>query len=521
MLLSSPISFSICHFSNKTFNGAQQLKVDVRAGKRPNYLRLKCSTISEPWSSESAEVSNKSCLVNEIRKRVDAIKLMLGFMDEAEESISFSAYDTAWVALVEDVNVSGAPQFPSSLQWIINNQLPDGSWGDRRIFLAYDRLLCTLACVIALRFWNVHSETSNKGLKFFRENINKLEKENREHMTCGFETILPALLQMAQSLSIEVPDDFPYLKEICEKRDEKLSRIPWDMIHQVPTSLLFSLESVPGLEWRKLMKLQSPDGSFLFSPSSTAFAFIQTKDENCLTYLNNVVTKFNGGVPDFYPLDLFERMWAIDRLERLGISRYFQQEIKELMNYVHIFWTEKGIGWTRLLELPDVDDTTMGFRLLRLHGYQVSANVFENFKKGDKFFCMPGESSESVTAMYNLYRASQLQLPGEKVLEDAKNFTTKILTEKRASNQLLDKWIIAKGLAGEVSFALDIPWHVSLPRIETRFYLEQYAREDDVWFAKTIYRLHKVSNNIYRELGKLDFNSCQALHRSEWERIRE
>jgi hypothetical protein len=80
-------------------------------------------------------------------------------------------------------------------------------------------------------------------------------------------------------------------------------RIPRDIMHKVPTTLLHSLEGMPGLDWEKLAKLQSQDGSFLFSPSSTAFALMQTKDENCLTYLNNAVQRFNGGgkVPFYIP----------------------------------------------------------------------------------------------------------------------------------------------------------------------------------------------------------------------------
>ena len=66
-------------------------------------------------------------------------------------------------------------------------------------------------------------------------------------------------------------------------------------MHQVPTTLLHSLEGMPDLDWEKLLKLQSPDGSFLFSPSSTAFALKQTKDEKCLKYLKKAVDKFKGG----------------------------------------------------------------------------------------------------------------------------------------------------------------------------------------------------------------------------------
>ena len=72
-------------------------------------------------------------------------------------------------------------------------------------------------------------------------------------------------------------------------------RIPRDIMHKVPTTLLHSLEGMQGLDWEKLLKLQSQDGSVLFSPSSTAFALMQTKDENCLRYLNKAIHRFNGG----------------------------------------------------------------------------------------------------------------------------------------------------------------------------------------------------------------------------------
>jgi len=42
-------------------------------------------------------------------------------------------------------------------------------------------------------------------------------------------------------------------------------------------------------------------------------------------------------VPNVYPVDLFEHIWVVDRLERLGISRYFQREIMQCMDYVNRF----------------------------------------------------------------------------------------------------------------------------------------------------------------------------------------
>ncbi|KAG6645195.1 hypothetical protein CIPAW_08G105600 [Carya illinoinensis] len=189
---------------------------------------------------------------------------MLSSMNDGE--ISISAYDTAWVALVQDVNGSSLPQFPSTLRWIANNQLPDGSWGDDEIFLACDRILNTSACVIALKSWNILPEKYEKGISFLNENMSKLESDNDEHMPIGFEVAFPSLVEIARSLNIELPYDSPVFQDIYAKRNVKLERIPRDILHKLPTTLLYSLEGMPDLDWENLLKLKCQDGS-LFSPS--------------------------------------------------------------------------------------------------------------------------------------------------------------------------------------------------------------------------------------------------------------
>ncbi|MCL7021881.1 hypothetical protein MKW94_011434 [Papaver nudicaule] len=422
---------------------------------------------------------------NVVKEQVKLIKLRLSEMNDGE--ISISAYDTAWVALVEDIYESGSPQFPSSLCWIIENQLSDGSWGDQHIFSAHDRIINTLACVIALKAWNTCPSMRKKGLLFIKQNMCKLDDANTVHMPIGFEVVFPSLIEIARSLDIDFPDeDSPALKDIYAKRNLKLTRIPKEMMHVVPTTLLHSLEGMTDLDWEKLLKLQCADGSFLFSPASTAF-----------------------------------HIWVVDRLDRLGISRYFQSEIKDCVDYVHRYWTENGVCWARNSKVADIDDTAMGFRILRLHGHNVSPDVFRHFKKGDEFFCFHGQSTSAVTGMFNLYRASQVMFPGETILEEAKQYSSTFLRKKQASNELLDKWIITKDLPGEVGYALDVPWYASLPRIETRFYVEQYGGDNDVWIGKTLYRMSNVNNNLYLELAKLDYNNCQAQHQLEWQEIQK
>ncbi|KAF2321639.1 hypothetical protein GH714_000826 [Hevea brasiliensis] len=518
---SSSSSSSPIRPCSQLFSGVRLYGAEDKRGNAD--IRPKCSAISKPRTQEYPDVFQKNgspvikwheiveddieeqvskvSISHEKIEHIQTIKSMLNSMEDGE--ISISAYDTAWVALVEDVNGSGAPQFPSSLEWIANNQLPDGSWGDADIFTAHDRIINTLACVIALKSWNIHPDKCKKGMKYFKENLCKLEDENAEHMPIGFEVAFPSLLELARKLDIEVPEDSPVLQEIYASRNLKLTKIPKDTMHKVPTTLLHSLEGMPGLEWDKLLKLQCQDGSFLFSPSSTAFALMQTKDENCLAYLNKIVQRFKGGVPNVYPVDLFEHIWAVDRLQRLGIQDTSSKSLKnELTMLLDIGEKTASAGQetprfmtltTQLWDSGFLDYTAMKFLL----------------------------STQAVTGIFNLYRASQVLFPGEKILEQAKEFSSSFLKEKQAANGVLDKWIITKDLPGEVEYSLDVPWYANLPRVEARFYLEQYGGEDDVWIGKTLYRMPYVNNNEYLQLARLDYNSCQALHRVEWDNFQK
>ncbi|KAH9301878.1 hypothetical protein KI387_013461, partial [Taxus chinensis] len=69
--------------------------------------------------------------------------------------------------------------------------------------------------------------------------------------------------------------------------------IPVNVIHAIPTTILYSLEGLQEIiDWEKIMKLQSKDGSFLSSPASTAAVFMRTGDRKCLDFLSFVLNKF-------------------------------------------------------------------------------------------------------------------------------------------------------------------------------------------------------------------------------------
>jgi len=166
----------------------------------------------------------------------------------------------------------------------------------------------------------------------------------------------------------------------------------------------------------------------------------------------------------------------------------------------------------------DIDDTAMGFRLLRQHGYPVSTKALKYFEMKDgEFVVYLGQTNQSVSAMYNLYRAAdQAAFPGDDaVIQRAKAYSSAFLQKRRASGDLNDKWIISSGLPGEVTYGLDFPWKANLPRVETRMYLEQYGGSDNVWIGKVLHRMHLFNNNLFLKLAKADFSNFQRQCRHE------
>ena len=83
-----------------------------------------------------------------------------------EPELSPSPYDTAWVAMVPLQGHPLAPHFPQCVEWILQNQQDNGSWGISEIDLSTNKcsLLSTLACIIALKKWNVGPEQIRRGI---------------------------------------------------------------------------------------------------------------------------------------------------------------------------------------------------------------------------------------------------------------------------------------------------------------------------------------------------------------------
>ncbi|KAL2460387.1 cineole-1 [Abeliophyllum distichum] len=183
------------------------------------------------------------------------------------------------------------------------------------------------------------------------------------------------------------------------------------------------------------------------------------------------------------PIDQLE---LIDDLQRLGISYHFQDEINQILTIINRKYSENHEP-----EIKDLYATTLKFRLLRQHGFNVSQEIFDCFKneKGD----FNPSLCNDIKGLLQLYEASFLSTEGETTLEMAREFTMKYLDD----HQSLDQYS-----ALLVHRALELPLHWTIPRAEARWFIDVYGGRPDM-------------NSILLEFAKLDFNIVQATYHQE------
>ncbi|KAF2304471.1 hypothetical protein GH714_031881 [Hevea brasiliensis] len=240
-------------------------------------------------------------------------------------------------------------------------------------------------------------------------------------------------------------------------------------------------------DWQELMKYQRSNGSLFNSPSATAAALTHLHDEKCLEYLSSLVKKFDNAVPTIYPLDIYPRLHMIDNLIKLGIDRHFTEVIATTLDDIYRSWMQ---GSEEIFLDPAC--CALGFRLLRMNGYEISSDALANFDKQENIL----NSMSDINSALELYKASQMIIfPNEPVLERIYDWTRTYL-----ENELVD-------------YALKHPY-ASLERTESRRYIENY-NVDNISLLKTSYRYFNIDNRDLLTLSFQDFNKCQAIHREE------
>lgn len=120
--------------------------------------------------------------------------------------------------------------------------------------------------------------------------------------------------------------------------------------------------------------------------------------------------------------------------------------------------------------------------------------MFEKFKDDDGKF--KASLMNDVHGMLSLYEAAHLAIPGEDILDEAIVFTTTHLKSMVSNSQ------VNSTFAEEISHSLRVPLCRAVSRLESRYFLDIYSRDD----------LH---DKTLVNFAKLDFNILQAMHQKE------
>ncbi|KAI8553213.1 hypothetical protein RHMOL_Rhmol06G0326800 [Rhododendron molle] len=409
---------------------------------------------------------------------------------------------------------SGAPCFPGCIEWLLDNQLSDGSWGlPHQPLLVKDALSSTLASVLALKRWGVGEEQVNKGLHFIGSNVTSATDEC-EHSPIGFDIIFPEMVEHAKDLDLNLPFEPKVFDAMLHRRELELRRA---YSEGRKSYLAYISEGMGKLQdWEMAMKYQRKNGSLFNCPSSTAAAFMHLQDTGCLNYLRSLLEEFGNAVPTVHPLDILGRLCVVDNVERLGIERHFRQEIKSVLDYTYRCWLQ---GEEEIF--LDTATCAMAFRILRFNGYDVSSDPLTQITEGKHESSFSAGHLKHIGDALELYRASEIIIyPHELTLEEQHLWSSHFLKEKlhdcMIHSDRFNKYVSQEVTSSNalVDDALKFPFHANLERATIRRNIEHYY-VDSITILKTSYCSSNIRHEDFLNLAVEDFNTCQSIHHEE------
>lgn len=373
--------------------------------------------------------------MNELEKLIDEIGP--GHMDS-------NAYDTAWAARLGDIDWNLSSH---CLAWLAENQLPDGSWGARVPFYHHDRVICTLAAMIALSYRGrrgqdkVQIENGKLALERIISGATKGLQADPNGATIGFEMIAPTLAAEAEKLGLIKDQRDRILGRLSKQRSKKLAYLQKNMITKHVT-MAFSAEmaGTDGKHMLDVENIQESNGAVACSPSATAYfaTYIKRGDETSLKYLRSVM-KEDGGLPNVAPFDVFEIAWSLWNLSMIpGLE--IKAKLKPHIDLLANSWEPRhGIGFATSYSVKDSDETAITYSALLRFGIEKDLASVLAYEEKDYFRCYELEANPSISA--NIHVLEALGQSGLDVTNPSVQKVLYFLQKAKGENSYwLDKW---------------------------------------------------------------------------------
>ncbi|MGZ2358486.1 prenyltransferase [Streptomyces sp. 372A] len=382
-----------------------------------------------------------------------AVRLMADIDADPWGSVRASAYETARV-------VSLAPDFAGHgdrLGWLLDQQLPDGTWGEGP---AQYRLLPTLSTIEALLATLARDATDTvpaqdrlasaaaAGLTALR----RLPADARWPDTAAIEILVPSLVARINSLlDHSATGTLPHLGPLSRGsrlsvplgfRPERHEEIAQRCRTGVPGKLHHTLEGIaqhlPGLT------VPVPHDLLGSSPAATS-AWLASqpqgaRGEQARAALSAAARRYGGLFPEAAPIRVFERLWVAAALARPGLPPACRATAGA---WAHDIYDPSGVRGAPGL-LPDADDTAMTVLVAALTGTPGDPAPLAAFWADTHYRCYLGEDTSSVTANAHALQAltAHLQLRPSAIPDHhpRMDLVRDWLVEQQTDGAWTDKW---------------------------------------------------------------------------------
>lgn len=321
-----------------------------------------------------------------------------------------TAYDTAWAARLGEIDWDLSSR---ALSWLAENQLADGSWGAPAPMYYHDRVLCTLAAMIALSYRGrrghdkVQIENGKLALERMVSGATKGLQADPNGATVGFEMIAPTLAAEAEKLGLIKRQGDRILGRLSRQRAKKLAYLQNNMINRHVT-IAFSAEmaGTDGKHMLDIENLQEGNGSVGLSPSATAYfaTYIKKGDQASLEYLHSIA-KPDGGMPNVAPFDVFEIAWSLWNLSLIP-DLNVTEKLKPHIDFLSKAWEpRRGVSFATNYSVKDSDDSVVTYTALLRFGIEKDLASVLAYEEKDHFRCFNLEANPSVSANIHILDA--------------------------------------------------------------------------------------------------------------------
>jgi hypothetical protein len=340
--------------------------------------------------------------------------------------IGASVYDTAQVIRLAPPT-SGVQH---TLAWLVQQQQPDGGWGNPAFPRARD--VPTLSALQGLHLYATTPQDRRHiqaGLAFLRQHAPIWEAQLPDDLPVGIELLLPRLLEQAHAAGLRVPGT-PYAALIAlgERRRSILAALPARA--GTPPAHVWE-----GWGWDPAPELVDASGGVGHSPAATAAWLrassrrgdLATAREAAHRYLEQAAAATGVGipgvVPTVWPIPRFEQPFALYMLLAGGLLDHplLQEAVGLQLGDLARALGASGLGMSDHF-LPDGDDTAAALALLLASGRAAQPSILERFAHADHFCAYAGELQPSLSvtahAVHTLRLAGQPCAPAVRYLLD-------------------------------------------------------------------------------------------------------